>query len=266
MAAAHNALLFDTGDWTTINPQPDGDVHIVIDFGKETIGHLEFDLDAPAGTLLDGNCFEGIDDGGIFWTMNTRSSFRYVCREGRQRFRSHERRGMRYVSLTLRNFDRPVRIRHIANFVATYPVEAVGYFASSDETLNKIWEVAAYTVQLCMLDTYVDCPTYEQVYWVGDARNRALVNGVAFGAFALTDHCVRLAGQSLSPEMKMVKPPYLDSTRTHITTSVRHRWPRHWAGFPTQRSTARWRHWRLWDKKHLSHRRKGAKNHEETAK
>jgi hypothetical protein len=107
----------------------------------------------------------------------------------------------------------------VTNFVATYPVEAVGHFASSDETLNKIWEVAAYTVKLCMLDTYVDCPTYEQVYWVGDARNSALVNGVAFGAYALTDHCVRLAGQSLSPELKMVKPPHVEAMRTHITTS-----------------------------------------------
>ncbi len=216
---APQALLADTADWTTIQPQPDGDVHLVIDFGKETIGYFEFDLDAPAGAILDGNAFEGIDDGGIFWTMNTRSSFRYICREGRQQFRSHERRGFRYLSLTLRAFDRPLRIRHIANYAATYPVAHVGHFACSDDTLNKIWEVGAYTVQLCMLDTYVDCPTYEQVYWVGDARNSALVNAVAFGAFDLTDRCVRLTGQSLSSELKMVKPPFLEEMRTHITTS-----------------------------------------------
>jgi hypothetical protein len=69
-----------------------------------------------------------------------------------------------------------------------------------------------------MLDTYVDCPAYEQVYWVGDARNSALVNAVAYGAFDLTDRCVRLTGQSLSEELRMVKPPHLQS-RTHITTS-----------------------------------------------
>ncbi|MBW7884536.1 MAG: family 78 glycoside hydrolase catalytic domain [Caldilineaceae bacterium] len=217
--AAPTALLFDNQEWTTIHPQPDGDVHIVVDFGKETIGYLELDLDAPAGAIVDGNCFEGIDDSGIFWTMNTRSSFRYTCREGRQLFRSHERRGLRYVSLTFRNLDRPLRLRRVANKVATYPVEQAGHFACSDETLTKIWEVAAYTVRLCMLDTYVDCPTYEQVYWVGDARNSALVNAVAFGAYPLTDRCVRLTGQSLSPELKMVKPPHLEAMRTHITTS-----------------------------------------------
>jgi hypothetical protein len=216
---APQALLADTGEWTTIYPQPDGDVHLVIDFGKEMIGYFEFDLDAPEGAILDGSGFEGLDDGGIFWTMNTRNSFRYVCRAGRQVFRSHERRGFRYLSLTLRVFDRPIRIRHISNYLATYPVAEVGHFACSDETLTKIWEVGAYTVRLCMLDTYVDCPTYEQVYWVGDARNSALVNAVAFGAFDLSDRCVRLTGQSLSPELKRVKPPYLEAMRTHMTTS-----------------------------------------------
>lgn len=218
-AIAPNALLHDNAQWTTINPQPDGDVHLVIDFGRGTIGYIQIDLDANEGAIIDGNLFEGIDDGGIFWTRNTRSSFRYVCREGHQVFTSHERRGLRYASLTFRNLTRPMKIRHVTHKMATYPVEAKGNFHSSDETLNKIWEVGAYTVRLCMLDTYVDCPTYEQVYWVGDARNSALVNGIAFGAFELTDRCVRLTGQSLSPAIKMVIPPHIQTMRAHIATS-----------------------------------------------
>ncbi|MBA3872897.1 MAG: family 78 glycoside hydrolase catalytic domain [Anaerolineae bacterium] len=218
-ADAPNALLHDNGQWTTINPQPDGDVHVVIDFGRETIGYVQIDMDAPEGAIIDGNFFEGIDDGGIFWTRNLRNSFRYVCREGHQVFTSHERRGFRYGSFTFRNLSRPLKIRHITHKMATYPVEAKGSFHSSDETLNKIWEVGAYTVRLCMLDTYVDCPAYEQVYWVGDARNSALVNGIAFGAYDLTDRCVRLTGESLSQEIKMVIPPHIQAMRTHITSS-----------------------------------------------
>ncbi len=214
-----NALLHDNGQWTTIYPQPDADVHLVIDFGRETIGYVQIDMDAPEGAIIDGNFFEGIDDGGIFWTRNLRNSFRYVSREGHQVFTSHERRGFRYGSFTFRNLTRPLKIRHITHLMATYPVEAQGRFHSSDETLNKIWEVGAYTVRLCMLDTYVDCPAYEQVYWVGDARNSALVNAMAFGAYDLTDRCVRLTGQSLSPELKMVIPPHIQATRNHIATS-----------------------------------------------
>lgn len=214
---APQALLHDTADWTTIYPQGDGDVHLVIDFGRELIGHLRFDLDAPEGAVVDVNAFEGIDDGGLFFMSGTRNSLRYTCRAGRQRFVSHQRRGFRYLSVTLRELSAPLKIRHIDTLLSTYPVAHVGSFACSDETLSKIWEVAAYTVRLCMLDTYVDCPAYEQVYWVGDARNSALVNAVAFGALDLTEHCVRLAGQSLSDDMRVVKPAHLE--RPHLVTS-----------------------------------------------
>ncbi len=214
---APQALLHDTADWTTVYPQGDGDVHLVVDFGREVIGYLRFDLDAPEGAVVDVNAFEGIDDGGLFFMSNTRNSFRYTCRAGRQRFRSHGRRGFRYLSVTLRELSAPLKIRHVDTLLSTYPVAHVGSFACSDETLSKVWEVAAYTVQLCMLDTYVDCPAYEQVYWVGDARNSALVNAVAFGAFDLTEHCVRLAGQSLSERMDVVKPAHLE--RPHLVTS-----------------------------------------------
>ena len=214
-----HALLHDNSDWTTIYPQPDGDVHLLIDFGRETIGYVQIEVNAPEGTIIDANFFEGIDDSGIFWTRHTRNSFRYICRGGHQVFTSHERRGFRYGSFTFRNLSRPLKIRQITHRMATYPVEAKGSFHCSDETLNKIWEVGAYTVRLCMLDTYVDCPSYEQVYWTGDARNSALVNAVAFGAYDLTDHCVRLTGQSLSPELRMVIPLHIQEMRTHITTS-----------------------------------------------
>jgi hypothetical protein len=218
-AGQPEALLHDNDNWTTINPQPDGDTHLIVDFGREIIGYVELEIDAPADALIDANFFEGIDDTGIFWTWNLRNSFRYTCRAGWQRFTSHQRRGFRYGAFTFRNLQRPLKIRYIGTHLATYPVAARGHFAASDETLTKIWEVAAYTVQLCMLDTYVDCPAYEQVYWVGDARNSALVNAVAFGAFDLTDRCVRLTGQSLSEELRAVKPPHLQAMRPHITTS-----------------------------------------------
>ena len=214
---APQALLHDDASWTTLHPQEDADVHLAIDFGRELIGHLQFDLEAPEGAILDLNFFEGIDDGGLFFMNRTRNSLRHTCRAGRQTFTSHQRRGFRYLSLSVRQLTAPLKLRYLSSSLSTYPVTQTGRFACSDDALTKIWEVAAYTVQLCMLDTYVDCPAYEQVYWVGDARNSALVNAVAFGAFDLTEHCIRLAGQSLSDEMRVVKPAHLE--RPHLVTS-----------------------------------------------
>ncbi len=217
VVAQPEACLHNSPQATTIFHQPDGDIHLVIDFGREVMGYVELEVTANAGTIIDANCFEGIDEMGIFWTTNLRNSFRYICREGHQVFISHRRRGFRYISLTLRNIQASILIHGVRTRMSTYPIEQRGAFRCSDSTLNQIWETAAYTVQLCMLDTYTDCPAYEQAYWVGDARNTALVNNVTFGSHTLTTHCIDLAVLSLSDAINTIKPAYIQ--REHLVTS-----------------------------------------------
>jgi hypothetical protein len=48
-----------------------------------------------------------------------------------------------------------------------------------------------------MEDTYVDCPAYEQTFWVGDARNEALINYYTFGAYQLSKRCLKFVPKSL---------------------------------------------------------------------
>src|SRR5205807_7248000 len=92
---------------------------------------------------------------------------------------------------------RPVKIRSVRTILNTYPVVERGAFQCSDDRLNAIWKMGQWTTQLCMEDTYVDCPTYEQTFWVGDARIQAAVNHSTFGAYDLTRRCLRLAAQSM---------------------------------------------------------------------
>lgn len=66
--------------------------------------------------------------------------------------------------------------------------------------LNKIWETAAYTVQLCMHDAYEDCPAREQRQWFDDSRMEALVNYAAFGDFKLIRKLLLQAAQSQYPD------------------------------------------------------------------
>ncbi|GCE10467.1 family 78 glycoside hydrolase catalytic domain [Tengunoibacter tsumagoiensis] len=212
-----DALLHQNKDFTTLYPQAEGDLHLVIEFERLMVGYLQFELDTSEGTIIDVNLFEEIDDSGIFWTDLVHNSLRYTCREGRQSYRSNVRRGFRYLSLTIRGARRPIRFYNLRGLLSTYPVEKRGSFACSETTLTKIWEVAAYTVQLCMEDTYTDCPTYEQTFYVGDARNSALVNALAFGAYELTERCLRLVAQSLDPQIERVKKPH-ERGRLLLTT------------------------------------------------
>lgn len=192
----HHNLIIANDSYTKVEPG-EGDVELIIDFGMELSGFLELDIESPAGTILDLYAFESMHDGFIENTDGLHNTLRYIAREGRQTYRSCIRRGFRYVMLTLRNLKAPVKIYSLKTYLATYPVAEVGRFSSSDHMLNRIWEISKHTERLCMEDTYVDCPAYEQTFWVGDSRNESLINYTTFGAYPLSKRCLKLVPKSL---------------------------------------------------------------------
>ena len=217
------ALAEDTAEWATIHPSPDGDVRVLLDFGREVIGYHTFDIDAPAGTIVDLHNFEFIQQNGrVNLCEGMNNSLRYVCREGRQRFRSHVRRGLRYSWVTFRSVTRPFKMRAVQVEMSTYPASGRGEFACSDPLLSAIWEAGAHSVRCCSLDTYTDCPTYEQVFWVGDGRNEALVDLVVNGDSRLSRHCWTLAGRSLD------RSPLVESQVPSSWTNVLPAWSFLW--------------------------------------
>lgn len=196
-----DALLATNENVTTVYAASDTDTEIVIDFGEEVVGFVEIDLCAPDGVIVDFNGFENIQDGRIQWPGAWMSNtFRYTTRSGRQSWRSVVRRGFRYASVTLRFPEgccEPVKFKSIRCYANTYPYANRGLFDSSDALLNKTWEISRRTVALCSEDTYVDCPAFEQAFWVGDSRNESLFAYMAFGDYRLARRCLLLAGESL---------------------------------------------------------------------
>ncbi len=193
-----DALCCASPETTVIHPSEGGDPEIMLDFGKEVVGQLTFDVVAPAGVVMDFNCFEEIEDGErVHYSEGNLSALRYITRAGRQRYTSFLRRGYRYCKVMLRNMIGPVRIRTIQTVFSTSPPVQRGSFACSDPLLTRIWEIGRHTLRCCSEDTFTDCPTYEQTYWVGDGRNEAMIDYAAFGDVALTRRCAELPGQSL---------------------------------------------------------------------
>ncbi len=190
------ALCAANAEVTTIHPNVAGDTRLLIDFGHEVNGLLEFEIDAPEGATLDFYGFEAFTDGRPHWTRID-AGLRYVTREGTQRFHSAHRRGLRYMFLTVSGLTAPLRIRDLRVLFHTMPTPARGAFHCSDELFNRIWEMCRHTARCCMEDTFVDCPLYEQALWVGDARNEALIAFSAFGSYEFTKRCWRLAAQSM---------------------------------------------------------------------
>ncbi|MFP4250577.1 MAG: alpha-L-rhamnosidase C-terminal domain-containing protein [Armatimonadota bacterium] len=190
------ALCAANAEVTTVHPNDAGETRLLIDFGEEVNGLLEFEVDAPKGAVLNFYGFEAFVDGAPQWTRID-AGLLYFTREGTQRFLSAHRRGLRYMFVTVSHLSAPLRIRELRMLFHTMPLPARGAFRCSDELLNRIWEMCRHTLRCCMEDTFVDCPLYEQALWVGDARNEALIAYAAFGTYEFTKRCWRLAAQSM---------------------------------------------------------------------
>lgn len=201
----------------------DGDCELTIDFGKERSGFVGFEIEAPAGTVVDLYGVEYLRDDYIQHTYGLDNTVRYTCREGRQRYLSPVRRGFRCLIVTVRGAWDPVKLHEIYINQSSYPVAENGDFRCSDSLLNEIWEISRHTTRLCMEDTFVDCPAYEQVFWVGDSRNEALVNYYVFGATDIVKRCLNLVPGSADQT-----PLYLDQVPS-AWNSVIPNWTFFWA-------------------------------------
>jgi hypothetical protein len=187
------------GNAATIPVREGLDTEVIFDLGREFSGFIGFDLEAPAGVVVDVYGFEYLRGNHRENTERLDNSFRYVTRSGRQRYTSPTRRGMRFLQVTFRGLDAAsgqLRLRDLTVIESHFPASRVGKFRCSDSRLDDIWELCRRTLLACMEDTYVDCPAYEQTYWVGDAYNSARFATVTVGAEGLTERCLKLAPAS----------------------------------------------------------------------
>lgn len=207
-----------------IVPLFDGeDTELTIDFGRMLSGYLAFEVEASEGTILDFYGYEHMWEGWRQDTHQLDNTLRYVCRGGRQTYVSPIRRGLRYVMLTVRHAATPMKLFKLTMGQSNYPVADIGRFQCSDALLNEIWRISHHTTRVCMEDTFVDCPAYEQVFWVGDARNEALVGYYSFGDARIVERCLRLV-----PGSRFQTPLYADQVPSGWS-SVIPNWTFFWA-------------------------------------
>ncbi|HEY8936721.1 MAG TPA: alpha-L-rhamnosidase C-terminal domain-containing protein [Cyclobacteriaceae bacterium] len=93
-----------------------------------------------------------------------------------QEFTSRWWRTYRYVELSIATKDEALTIDDIYGTFTGYPFKNKAVFQSDDKSLNPILDIGWRTARLCAVETYMDCPYYEQLQYVGDTRIQALVS------------------------------------------------------------------------------------------
>jgi alpha-L-rhamnosidase len=114
-------------------------------------------------------------------------------------------RTYRYIQLKVYTQDEPLILEDIYGTFIGYPFQYNAKFEIANPEAGKILEIGWRTARLCAFETYMDCPYYEQLQYIGDARIQALVSfynsgddRLARNALNLIDHSRIAEGITLS--------------------------------------------------------------------
>lgn len=87
-----------------------------------------------------------------------------------QEFTTLHWRTFRYLELEIETKDSPLVIEDVYGTFTGYPFEMNATLESEVDEFDKIMEVGWLTARLCAVETYMDCPYYEQLQYIGDTR------------------------------------------------------------------------------------------------
>lgn len=109
-------------------------------------------------------------------------------------------RTFRYLQLTIRTGDSPLVIDDIYGTFTGYPFKLRSTVNTDNKELKNIMSIGWRTARLCAIETYFDCPYYEQLQYIGDTRIQALVSYYNAGNDTLARNSISQIDGSRLPE------------------------------------------------------------------
>ena len=109
-------------------------------------------------------------------------------------------RTWRYIQMTIQTDAEDLVWNSYAAHKFIYPFEEKGSFTSPFKVHKQIWDVGWRTALLCADETYMDCPYYEQLQYLGDTRIQALISLYVSGDDRLMKNAIKQFAHSISNE------------------------------------------------------------------
>lgn len=109
-------------------------------------------------------------------------------------------RTWRYIKLEVETAAEPLTIKNLSATRYWYPFEAVASFDTGEPVHTQIWDVGWRTALLCSDETYMDCPYYEQLQYVGDTRIQTFISLYASGDDRLMRNAIEQFYHSITNE------------------------------------------------------------------
>ena len=181
--------------------------HVLLyDFGTEVLGHVQLDIEAPAGTIVDSSIDERHRADGQLALFGTNpfadTVDRFRTAGGLARLEGFHPRGGRYLQLTIRLPDGAsgCTVHHVAIRDARVAVPSDGSFRCSDPVLTWAWSAGLATLRACVEDAFLDCPWRERGTYLGDSLVEANALRAVSRDLSVAWRTATLAAQSQTPD------------------------------------------------------------------
>ncbi len=117
-----------------------------------------------------------------------------------QQFTTLTFRTYRYVQIKITTQTEPLILDDIYATFTGFPFELKAKIATNNISISKIMDIGWRTARLCATETYMDCPYYEQLQYIGDTRIQALVSLYNSGDERLVKNALNQMDFSRQPE------------------------------------------------------------------
>ncbi|HVW16141.1 MAG TPA: alpha-L-rhamnosidase N-terminal domain-containing protein [Mucilaginibacter sp.] len=113
-----------------------------------------------------------------------------------QQFTPLDWRTYRYLQLIVETKDEPLTIDDLYGMATGYPFKYNATFQTDNRQLDTILQIGWRTARLCAWETYMDCPYYEQLQYIGDTRIQAMVSYYNSGDDRLARNAINMLDHS----------------------------------------------------------------------
>ena len=180
-------------------------VTLLLDQGQLTVGYPELWVSGGAGSIMKiiyaESLFDGKNKGNRheiegkeikgYWDL-------FYPDGGENRlFRPLWLRTYRYVQLEIETHAHALKINDYYTVFTAYSFQEAAEFVSDVDSLQALWKIGWRTARCCAVETYMDCPYYEQLNYAGDSRIQALISLYISGDARLMRDAIQLLSYSM---------------------------------------------------------------------
>lgn len=200
---------------------------LILDAGEYANGYPLLNLEGGLGAAVQIVYAEALTKDGQKAVRDDRNGTdvegfadTYLPGGGSETYSPMHWRAFRFIKLIVETADTPVKFTEFSYLMTGYPWERQAEFQveNGPAELQAFQDIDFRTLERCTAETFMDCPYYEQLQYVGDTRLQALLSYVTTGDTRLGARAVRLFDWSRNADgltqsrypsnMEQVIPPF----------------------------------------------------------